>query len=80
MAMAVSPALGPIIGGNLQVYFGWWANFVALAAFGVIVLIAAAIGLAETLRTPDPRATEPRRMIANYATLLSSAPIGATCW
>jgi MFS transporter, DHA1 family, multidrug resistance protein len=72
MAMAVSPALGPIIGGNLQVYFGWWANFVALAAFGVVVLIAAAIGLAETLRTPDPHATEPRRMIANYATLLSS--------
>lgn len=72
MAMAVSPALGPVIGGNLQVYFGWWANFVALAVFGVIVLIAAAVGLAESLRHPDPRATEPSRMIGNYATLLSS--------
>lgn len=72
MAMAVSPALGPIIGGNLQVYFGWQANFMALAAFGVVVLVAAAIGLPESLRTPDPRATEPRRMIGNYATLLSS--------
>jgi MFS transporter, DHA1 family, multidrug resistance protein len=73
MAMAVSPALGPIIGGNLQVYFGWQANFAALAIFGVLVLIAAAIGLAESIRQPDPTATQPSRMIANYRTLLSSS-------
>ena len=30
MAMAVGPAVGPILGGFLQVQFGWRANFTAL--------------------------------------------------
>lgn len=71
MAMAVGPAVGPIIGGVLQVHFGWRAIFVALMIFGVIVWIAAARGLAESLRKPDPDALAPSRLARNYYTLLT---------
>lgn len=72
MAMAVGPAVGPILGGVLQVQFGWRANFIALVVFGVMVWIAAARGLAESLRSPDPDAIAPTRLARNYALLLSN--------
>lgn len=72
MAMAVGPAVGPILGGILQVQFGWRANFTALVIFGIVVWIAAARGLPESLRTPDPGAIAPQRLARNYALLLSN--------
>lgn len=72
MAMAVGPALGPIIGGLLQVHFGWRANFLALVAFGLAVWAAAAAALPESLRTPDRDALSPARLMRNYAALLRS--------
>lgn len=47
-ALAVSPALAPIIGGYLQVWFGWRAAFVFLSGVGVIVMAATFRLLAET--------------------------------
>ena len=35
VALAISPAVAPIIGGYLQVWFGWRANFVLLGVVGV---------------------------------------------
>ena len=72
IAMAVGPAAGPVIGGLLQVHFGWRANFLALVLFGVVVWIAAAAGLAESLRLRDPDALSPMRLMRNYAALLRS--------
>jgi DHA1 family bicyclomycin/chloramphenicol resistance-like MFS transporter len=72
MAMAVGPAVGPILGGFLQVHFGWRANFTALVLFGVVVWIAAARGLPESLRTPDPGAIGAERLARNYAMLLGN--------
>lgn len=72
IAMAVGPALGPILGGLLQVHFGWRANFLALVLFGLTVWIAAATGLSESLRSRDPDALSPARLIRNYAALLGS--------
>jgi DHA1 family bicyclomycin/chloramphenicol resistance-like MFS transporter len=71
MAMAVGPAVGPIIGGLLHVEFGWRAVFVALVAFGLVVWLAAARGLSESLARPDPTALEPARLVRNYLALLS---------
>ncbi len=69
MAMALAPALGPILGGFLQSWFGWRANFIALALFGGTTLIAVAALLPETNSKRDPRATEPWRLLGNYRTL-----------
>jgi MFS transporter, DHA1 family, multidrug resistance protein len=70
MAMAVGPAVGPIIGGVLQVHFGWRTIFIALVAFGLVVWIAAARGLSESLVKPNLDALEPTRLARNYFTLL----------
>ncbi|TVR98641.1 MAG: Bcr/CflA family efflux MFS transporter [Rhodospirillales bacterium] len=48
VAMAVSPAVAPIIGGYLQTWFGWRATFWFLAAVGFLLLVLVLRHLAET--------------------------------
>jgi DHA1 family bicyclomycin/chloramphenicol resistance-like MFS transporter len=69
-AMALAPALGPIVGGFLEVAFGWRANFVALAIYGFAGLVAAAAILPETNATPDTEAVNPLRILATYLGLM----------
>jgi DHA1 family bicyclomycin/chloramphenicol resistance-like MFS transporter len=69
-AMALAPALGPIIGGFLEVAFGWRANFVALAVYGFAGLVAAVAILPETNRAPDIEAANPLRVLATYLGLM----------
>lgn len=69
-AMALAPLAAPVVGGWLHVAYGWRANFALLALFGALVLWASWHGLAETNRCPDPTATRPARLLANYRTLL----------
>ncbi len=64
-ALAVSPAVAPMIGGYLQEWFGWRASFVFLLAVGVAISAATWWLLTETSprhaarrpdRSPDPSA------------------------
>ena len=65
-AMALAPAIGPILGGFLEVSFGWRANFLALAIYGGAGLIATLAILPETNQHTDPDAVRPRRIVAGY--------------
>jgi MFS transporter, DHA1 family, multidrug resistance protein len=71
MAIALAPAIGPVIGGNMHVLFGWRSNFYLLT--GLILLVAFLIwrNLPETLRQPDPGAVRPVRILRGYLALLS---------
>lgn len=69
MAMALAPALGPILGGYLEVWFGWRVNFLVLVAFGASCLLGTILLLSETNRWRDPAATNVGRMARNYLTL-----------
>lgn len=73
MAMALAPAIGPILGGYLQILYGWRANFLVLAGFGAVTLVAALIVLPETNRWRDPTATQARRIAANYRSLWANS-------
>lgn len=53
-ALAVSPAIAPIVGGYLQVWFGWRAAFVFLTMTGIVVLAATVWLLEES----NPRAAD----------------------
>ena len=66
----LAPLLGPLIGGNLTVWFGWRATFAFLLAFSLVVLSCACLMLAETNRQPDPAATNVRRLWGNAWTIL----------
>ncbi|MCP5366361.1 MAG: multidrug effflux MFS transporter [Hyphomicrobiales bacterium] len=71
-ALAVSPAVMPVIGGYLQKWFDWRAAFLAMTAVAALALVGSLLALAETNADRDPLATRPRRLLANYAALLRS--------
>ncbi|MEM6903700.1 MAG: MFS transporter, partial [Pseudomonadota bacterium] len=56
MALAAAPAIGPLLGGQLEARLGWQASFLVLAAVGVGLLILVAKILPETNleRTREP--------------------------
>lgn len=70
-AMALAPAVAPLIGGWLHATFGWQANFAALALFGGLILLATLGLLAETNRARDPAALRLRRLLGTYRMLLA---------
>jgi DHA1 family bicyclomycin/chloramphenicol resistance-like MFS transporter len=47
-AMALAPALGPILGGYVEAWLGWRANFAILCIYGAAGLVLAFAMLAET--------------------------------
>ncbi|MDX1710049.1 MAG: multidrug effflux MFS transporter [Rhodovibrionaceae bacterium] len=72
VAMALAPALGPILGGYLEIWFGWRSSFLALFAFALIGLAGVIALLPETNVWRDSRATGAAGLAANYRALLAS--------
>lgn len=72
VVLGVAPIVAPILGSHLHVWFGWQANFVFVAVYGMLLLGWVVYGLPETLRNPDRRATVPLVMVANFGRLLRS--------
>jgi DHA1 family bicyclomycin/chloramphenicol resistance-like MFS transporter len=64
--LALAPLLGPILGGYLQVAFGWRAAFVALTVAGLVVWIAALRRMRESHAQPDSDALLPGRLARSY--------------
>lgn len=71
-AMAIVPALGPILGGLIEGLAGWRWNFVLLTGFGAALCVTVVIGLPETNRHRDPTATDPARVACNFAAILAT--------
>ncbi|MBL8672449.1 MAG: multidrug effflux MFS transporter [Alphaproteobacteria bacterium] len=69
-AMGLAPAIGPVIGAQLEVLLGWRANFWVLVAFGVCILAATLAVLPETNRHKNPQATRLVPLVTTYAGLL----------
>ncbi len=68
--MAFAPAIGPVIGGLVEIRFGWRWNFAILVVFALALLALLALRLVETNRLRDAAALDPLRMLRNYATLV----------
>jgi DHA1 family bicyclomycin/chloramphenicol resistance-like MFS transporter len=68
-AMAIAPLLGPILGGYLQAWFGWRANFAVLVLYGLTGLTGALAMLPETNQHKNPLATQPVTIIETYLML-----------
>ena len=65
-AMALAPAIGPILGGFIEQWFGWRVNFLALVAYGGLGFAIAWRILPETNKAPDPQATRFVRILLGY--------------
>lgn len=72
VALAISPAVAPVIGGYLQGWFGWRAAFVFLGGVGAVLLWAAWWMLAETNLHRDGQALRLDGLAASYRVLLQS--------
>lgn len=67
MALAVAPAIGPLLGGQLQANLGWQSNFILLACVGVALLLLVMVALPETNRDPQRQS-----FLRSYVTLVTS--------
>jgi DHA1 family bicyclomycin/chloramphenicol resistance-like MFS transporter len=71
MVIAVAPALAPIAGGYLHVWFGWQSTFLAMSVLAVTVAMLILRFLPES-GVLDRRALQPRHIVAGYSVLLRS--------
>ncbi|WP_069186695.1 Bcr/CflA family multidrug efflux MFS transporter [Candidatus Terasakiella magnetica] len=69
-AMALAPAVAPMFGGYLQIWFGWQASFVVISIFAAILVVLVALLIRETNEHQNPEALKPARIIGNYLELL----------
>lgn len=69
-AMALAPAVAPILGGFLETLFGWRSSFMALVGYGAAMLLALFALLPETNQHQDDSALAPSRLLGNMAALL----------
>jgi DHA1 family bicyclomycin/chloramphenicol resistance-like MFS transporter len=70
MMLAVGPALAPILGGTMLSAIGWHSIFVAMVAYGVVVVLLLWLVVPETNATQDPALAQPRGIIRSYGKLL----------
>lgn len=69
MVLGLTPAVAPILGGYLHSWFGWQANFIAMAAAGGLFGLSVLVFLPESNQRRNPQATRIKPMLANFATL-----------
>lgn len=70
--LALAPLIGPVLGGYLQVWFGWRAAFVFHTLFAIALLAATARLFRETLAHPNPDAMRVGPLLATYCRLASA--------
>lgn len=77
LLFAIAPAVGPIIGGWLQVWFGWRSVFVFLTLFSGSVWLACWKALPETLPAERRHPLRAGPLLQGYVAALRSAPFMA---
>ena len=63
--LGIVPMLGPPVAGLLLVFLSWRWIYGLVTLLSLVVMLVAWRRLGETLRHPDPTATNPRRIVAN---------------
>ncbi|RVU36100.1 Bcr/CflA family efflux MFS transporter [Hwanghaeella grinnelliae] len=71
-AVAVGPAVAPMMGGLVQEAFGWPANFLAVAILGSAVLLLVLVFLGESNTNLNLDAARPRAVLRNYFSLVTN--------
>lgn len=68
---SLSSILAPVLGGYLERYIGWKANFAAMALYGLILIIGLILFVQETNHNLEKEAIYPSHFIKNYFSILS---------
>lgn len=70
LVVGLSPMLAPTIGGYVTEDFGWHTVFFILMCMGIIILIAAQIGLPDSYKADSSISLKPRPIISNFMNVL----------
>ncbi|WP_339633144.1 multidrug effflux MFS transporter [uncultured Sneathiella sp.] len=68
--MGLAPAIAPVIGGYIVVFYGWQSIFFILGLFGFIMALITLFLVDESLKVKDLNAIRPRHIVRNYSDLL----------
>ena len=80
MMFAIAPAIAPVIGGRLQVWFGWRSVFVFLTVAILLLLIACWKLLPETLPQEKRQSLHPGYLARSYWNVMTSPAFLAACF
>jgi DHA1 family bicyclomycin/chloramphenicol resistance-like MFS transporter len=79
MVFSLAPAIAPVIGGWLQVGFGWRAVFVFLGLMAGALFVAVAWRLPETLPRERRQVFAPRALASGYRAVFGNAAFIGWC-
>jgi len=69
-AMALAPALAPILGGYFTIWWGWESTFIFLTAYALMAMLLLAGSISETAPPGSHHVLTVQRLLENYLTLL----------
>ncbi len=72
IAMSIAPLIAPVLGGYLQVSFGWKASFIFLLIYALIFLLILIFFLPETNSSIRRLTLSPMKLIKTYLHILSN--------
>ncbi|MBY0240202.1 MAG: MFS transporter, partial [Burkholderiaceae bacterium] len=75
----LAPAVAPLVGGALQVAFGWRSVFVFLALLGAALFAVILVRLPETLPPAERQPFNARALAAGYLEVLGNRPFMTWC-
>lgn len=69
--MALAPAVAPIIGGYLLLFFNWNSIFIFLGIYGALVFVIISTQVGESLAPENVSSINPGKVLGNYRTLIT---------
>jgi DHA1 family bicyclomycin/chloramphenicol resistance-like MFS transporter len=66
LVVGLSPMLAPTVGGYITEDYGWHTVFFILMCIGIVILLAAQIGLPNTYKPDTSISLKPRPIISNF--------------
>lgn len=70
LVVGLSPMLAPTIGGYITADYGWHTVFFILMCMGVLILLAAQIGLPNTFKPDTSISLKPKPIITNFISIV----------
>ncbi len=70
LVVGLSPMLAPTVGGYVTEYYGWHVVFFILMCMGILIFLAAEIGLPTTFKPDTSISLKPKPIITNFLTIL----------
>ena len=69
LVVGLSPMLAPTVGGYVTEYYGWHAVFFILMCMGIVIMIAAQLGLPNSFKPDHTISLKPRPIILNFLSI-----------